>query len=207
MPGCVILSAILIVFGGLVILYTVVALYQNRMISGFTDELPVQRPVANPTSADIDTVARKLKQLESAAKENRLEQVRFTAGDLNVLIASQKLLADFRGQTHIARITASGIEAEMSQPMRKGFPGGRRYLNALFILQPELRRRTVHFQVIDIRVPGRQVPRKFVEGYAGLEFFRLDPKHDNLGPVMSKLGRVCAEEGVLVVETRIGAPD
>lgn len=206
MPGCVIIVTILVVFGGLAALYTAVAYFQNKVISGFTDSAPVERPVATPTPAETEAATEKLNQLASAAKENRLEKISFTTADLNNLIASRDLLADFRGQTHIARITPEGIEAEMTQPMRKGFLGGRRYLNATFVLQPELRRRTVLFKVTDIRVPGREVPRPFVEGYANLEFFRLDPKNEQIGPVLEKLGRVYTEDGQLTVETSITAP-
>lgn len=205
-PGCIILVTIIVVFGGLAILYTVVAILQNRGLDEFTDPEPAERAVFEPSPDQIGTATRKTEDLLLVSTANEMDRMLFTADDLNTLIASRELLADFRGTTFIRKISEEGIEAEMSQPVRTGFLGGEfRYLNATFVFKPELRGRTVLFNVVDIRPddPARPVPEKFVNAYANLEFFKLDPSNKDLEPVLKKLGKVYLEDDKIAVETRI----
>lgn len=120
-PGCVILATILTVFGGLAILYTIVANVQNRRLGGFTEDQPAKIETFAPSAEQTEKANQKLGDLVRAALTNESDRVLFSADDLNTLIATRELLKDFRGQTFIRKIGAEGIEAEMSQPMRKGF--------------------------------------------------------------------------------------
>ena len=103
-PGCLILGAIVFVFGGLIILYTVVGTYQNRTIGTFTQDTPAALPVVEPTAAGIESVRVKLALIASAVKENRAERILFTADDLNLIIATFEVAKDFRGNTSVERI-------------------------------------------------------------------------------------------------------
>lgn len=207
-PGCIIIAAILIVFGGLVILYTVVGTYQNRKIDEFTQAEPAEIPVAKPGSAELETVDAKLTAIQTAVANEEVERFEFSADELNSLIATQEELADFRGQTFIERISPQGIVAKMAQPMRKGIiDKGRRYLNATFVLQPELRARTVAFKVIDIRPDVGEVPEQFVSNYSILDFFRLDPELPAIQSTIRSIAAVYTETDKLIVETKIPDPE
>lgn len=203
-PGCVILVAILIVFGGLVVLYTVVGLYQNRTINEFTQDAAAEIPVATPSAEEVSAVQEKLEGVRKAVEEEKVERFVFSAADLNALIATEPDLEDFRGQTYIERISPQGIVARMAQPMRKGiFDKGVRYLNATFVLQPELRARTLAFKVVDIRPVVGKAPEGFVKNYATLDFFRLDPELEAIKNHIRAIAAVYAEGGQIVVETKI----
>jgi hypothetical protein len=203
-PGCMILGAIVFVFGGLIILYTVVGSYQNRVIGGFTQDTPAALPVPAPTPAEVEAVSAKLALIASAVKENRAERVLFTAADLNIVIASFEVAKDFRGNTSVESIGPEGIVAAMSQPMRKGIiKKGVRYLNATFVLEPEVRVRTIAFKVKDIRPATGQVPPGFIDNYTALDFFRLDPENAVIKAHIESLGAIYGEEGQLVVETKV----
>lgn len=205
-PGCCILAAIVGVFGGLAVLYTVVGFYQNKTIGNFTQDTPSELRVVSSTAEQPAAAIGKLRQIETAANDGRADRILFTADDLNHLIASLDAAEDFRGNTAIERIDATGIVAEMALPMRKGiFDKGVRYLNATFVLEPELRARTIAFLVRDIRPKTGTIPKGFVDNYAALDFFKLDPENVDLQANFGALAAVYLEDGHLVVETKIPA--
>jgi len=201
-PGCLILGAIIGVFGGLVVLYTVVGLYQNRVIGDFTQNTAAVIQSVEPSTGQVEAVKAKLGFIATAVKENRAERVIFTAEDLNVLIATLEVARDFRGNTFVENIGPDGIIAAMSQPLRKGiFSKGFRYLNATFVLEPEVRARTIAFKVRDIRPAKGVVPQGFIDNYSVIDFFRLDPENEAIKAHIQSLGAIYAEDGKLVVET------
>ncbi|MEM7600274.1 MAG: hypothetical protein AAF357_02535 [Verrucomicrobiota bacterium] len=203
-PGCVILCTIVLVFGGLIILYTTVGNYQKREIATFTQEEPAEINVLEATPGEIESARAKLRAIETAVENESAERFLLTAKDLNLLIAGLDDLKDFRGQTFIDRISPQGIVALMSQPMRKGFINKElHYLNATFVLKPELRARTVAFKVVDIRSAVGEVPRQFIDSYAVLDFFRLDPELDAISRNIKFIAAVYTEGNSLVVETGV----
>jgi len=204
LPGCIILAAIVTVFGGLAVLYTVVGNYQNRVIGGFTQDSPAELAVVTPTPEEADAAVGKLRLIGTAVTEGRAERILFSVTDLNALIATLEAAGGFRGNTVVEGIGEEGIVAAMSQPMRKGiFDKGLRYLNATFVLQPELRARTIAFRVKDIRPATGAVPEEFVKNYAALDFFRLDPGNEFISAHIGSIAAVYCESGHLVVETSI----
>jgi hypothetical protein len=92
----------------------------------------------------------------------------------------------------------------MAQPMRKGIiDSGSRYLNATFVLLPEVRARTVAFKVVDIRAVEGEVPSEFISNYSLLDFFRLDPENEQIQKHIGYIASVYTEGDGLVVETGI----
>ncbi len=206
LSGCIILIVTIVVFGGLIVLYTTVGLWMNRQIEAFTSENPIELPIPSTTPAQTDAVMAKLKELQTAAEANEIARVLFTVEDLNALFATLPLLEDYKGKASIQSITTDGIFVEMTQQMRALMPGQRRYLNATFLFKPEASRKTVIFAVRDIAVPGKEVPAEFVNSYSSQDLFRLDVRHEVMGPVLKKIDRAYTEEGVLVIETRADLP-
>lgn len=203
-PGCIILAAIVVIFGGLIVLYTVVGLYQTKAIDTFTQDAPAEIAVPQPTEAEQKAAHGKLAAIEKAVEEKRSERILFTANDLNTLIATLDDAKDFRGKAIVESIDSRGILARMAQPMRKGiFQKGHRYLNATFLLQPELRRRTIAFKVLDIRSEVGSVPEGFVTNYSVIDFFRIDPKNEAIAANIFGIVAVYTEDKNLVVETGI----
>ncbi len=204
-PGCLILCTILIVFGGLIVLYTVVGSYQNRTIGTFTQDQPVSLEIPAADAAAVAAATDKLAKIGAAVKEGRSERVLFSAADLNLLIANLEAAKDFRGNTRIDGIDASGIRAKMALPVRKGiFEKGVRYLNATFTLQPELRARTVAFRVLAIVPDVGEMPPGFVKNYEILDLFRLDPENPGIEEHIKGIDAVYTEGDQLVVETKVG---
>lgn len=207
-PGCFILGAIVTVFGGLIILYITVFVIQSRSIATFTGDEPSEIKIYQPNAGDIEQLRKKLNTIQSATEGERMERILLTADDLNTLIATTDILEDFRGTTFISGITDQGIKTRMAQPMRK-MPLSRdqRYLNATFILQPELRRRTIAFRVKEIISDRGTVPAQFVKSYDAIGFFRIDPENEIIEKTVPRLSRVYTENGHAVIETGVPAAD
>jgi hypothetical protein len=204
-PGCCILVAILTVFGGLVVLYTVVGIYQHRAIGTFTQETALSLELPAPSSEGVASAMAKLKSVGEAVAAGRSERILFTVEDLNALIATLDEAKDFRGNARIERIEPGGLVVAMAQPVRKGlFQKGFRYLNGTFVLEPQLRARTIAFKITAIRPAVGEVPKPFVDSYAAIDLFKLDPELPAIKAHIPSLASVYTEDGKLVVETKTG---
>ena len=199
--GCIILSTIILVFGGLIVHYTLRGLWMNKEIDKFTVATPEPTPVATPSPEEISSAQAKLTAIRDAALENATERITLTVADLNTLIASQEILADFRGTAYVEKISEQGITTKVSQAFGSFRKDSFRYLNGEIDYWPALRKKTIVFQIRDLRVPGKEVPQKFIESYSSQDFFKLDPNNHAMGPVMRELERVYLEEGQVVIET------
>jgi hypothetical protein len=207
LPGCVILALIVTVFGGLVILYTVVGIYQHRSIATFTEETAAPVTITPPAPEAVEAAQAKLEQIAAAVSEGRSERVLFSADDLNALVVSLEAASGFRENTRVQSISPEGLVVAMAQPVRRGlFEKGFRYLNGDFVLEPELRARTIAFRLVAIRPAVGEVPPAFVGSYASLDLFRLDPANPALEANVPSLAAVYIEDGHLVVETKVGGP-
>ncbi len=201
LPGCVILITVVVVFGLLATVFTIVFHKQSDYFRKVSTETPVEVPSVTPTEERVAEVTDKLDRLLAAADADELVRIEFTAEDFNTLIGSRELLADFRGQTHVRGISEKGIEAEMTQPIRSGFlRQGIRYLHGTFWLKPEFTGKTVLFRVADIELPGEEVPEGLVNSYPS--FMKLDPKLPPFDRVLPKLGKIYVEGDRVIVETR-----
>ena len=119
-------------------------------------------------------------------------------------LATLDVAKDFRGNTMVEKIGSEGLVAPMAQPLRKGiFDKGKRYLNATFLLEPELRARTIAFKVRDIRPAVGTVPQGVIDNYSVIDFFRLDPENPAIKANVKSLGGIYIENDQLVVETQI----
>lgn len=203
LPGCIILITVVVIFGFLVTLFTVVFQKQNRLIDEFTELESTAVPIFEPTEDQVREANRKMEDLLMTAINNEMDRILFNADDLNTLIATREILADMRGQAFVVGIDEEeGIEARMTQPLRSGFlRKGIRYLNGTFFLKPEKAGKTVLFKVVDITVPEKEVPEGFIGSYPA--FMKIDPELTTVDQVLPKIERVYVEGDKVVVETRV----
>ncbi|MDF1812127.1 MAG: hypothetical protein P1V20_07930 [Verrucomicrobiales bacterium] len=207
-PGCFILGAIITVFGGLIVLYIVVFFIQTKAIADFTEDSPAEIALFSPEDSQVAQLREKLALVKSATGGGRRERVLFSKDDLNTLIATASDLEDFRGTTRVERISDRGIEARMTRPMNRApLTSMQRHLNAVFTLQPELRRRTVAFRVKNISPSRGTIPEQFIKVTDTMNLFQLDPENPNIKPYIPRLSRIYTEAGNLVVETGPPAND
>jgi hypothetical protein len=205
--GCLIPIVAAVVFLGLGTCAVVTGLTQNRMIGGFTEDEPREIPTLQPSAGQIAEVEAKLKRLAEAAQAKISITERFTAEDLNVLIATQPVLEGFRGNTRVRTVSRAVIEAEVSQPMRK-LGKGQRYLNGFFYFAPA-RSETNQWQLMlqDIHVPERSIPEGFLGMFRELHMFRISLDQEALQEVLTQIRYVQLEENHLVIVTWEGEPE
>lgn len=200
--GCCVFAAIVTIFGGLVILYVTIYFVQRNLYEGFTQDAPVEIRLLEPNETQESEVRAKLDKIKVATENDDQVRVMFTAEDLNVMIATMEPLKDFRGNTYVDAITNRGIEANMSQAIRRmPLTPGAMHLNATFVLWPELRRRTIAMRVADIIPVEGKVPEGFVESFDSMSMMRFDPDNPVFKNHIPKIRRVYLEEPHLVVET------
>ena len=204
-PGCIILVTVVVMFVGLAVLYISVFSLQKKEVAGFTDPQPVERAVLEPTAEQVAAADGKIARLEALAVTNEMDQLKITADDLNVWIATRELLADFRGNTFVSAISEKGIAVEMSQAMRKAlFSKERQYLNGTFYLVPQAMKESVVLKVVDIDPDsGEPLDPKFIDAYSQMDFFRIDTSNPDLAPALNQIGKIYLQDGEIVVETRI----
>ena len=80
--GCIILATIVVVFGGLVVLYVTRGLWMNREIEKFTVAEPIATSIAEPTPTEAAAVSQKLEKIRDAALNNRTEHFTLDADEI-----------------------------------------------------------------------------------------------------------------------------
>lgn len=213
--GCAILIIALAVMVFLVV-FSIFALFrQSDAISKFTSDQPlpveISRTIDNDTS--VSSMQSKVdvfhKQLDGK-EESSLE---LTANEINLIIAAHEPFKELRGTFRIREIRDDRLHIAISfqlngQPRftKLGESGwitsDPRYLNATMIARPALSNRELVLQIENIEVPGKAVPREFIEQmspYRITERYLTDP---TLGPAMAKLTRVRVSDGKLIL-TRV----
>lgn len=213
--GCAILITALAVMMFLVV-FSVFALFrQSEAISKFTSDQPspveVSKTIDNDTS--VSSMQSKLDAFHKQLDGKEESSLELTAEEINLIIAANEPFKELRGTFRIREIRDDLMHIAISfrlngQPRftKLGESGwitsDPRYLNATMIARPALSNRELVLQIENIEVPGKAVPREFIEQmspYRITERYLTDP---TLGPAMAKLTRVRVSDGKLVL-TRV----
>ncbi len=206
--GCIILVAIIVIFGGLGVLYAFTFFYQKNAIEGFTQDAPAEIAVYEPTEAEATAVREKLSAIEASAKAGKEERFSLSATDLNTMMATYEMLEGFRGNTLVDAITERGVETRMTQAMRKlPLSGRQRHLNATFIFKPELLKRTISLRVRDIVSDVGTIPEQFISNYDTIGFYKIDPENPHIKDIVPNLSRIYVEGDQVIIETGTPAED
>ncbi|MFV1994342.1 MAG: hypothetical protein ACC661_02805 [Verrucomicrobiales bacterium] len=173
----------------------------DREIDTFTAKTPVVYPVEQPTEAQVSALREKISAFGEAALAGESVDLALSAIELNRLISSAALLADFRGNTVVTGIGNELIVAEISQQMNSLMPGNPRWLNATFSFHPLRTEDTISLQLIDITAPGVEIPRGFISLYAQKKYFQLDAEDPTIGQVIKEIRRISTAHGELILST------
>jgi hypothetical protein len=209
--GCAILIAALFVMVFLIGFSIVTLFRQFNEIAKFTGEkpLPVQvSPLENQESA-LNNLAERIETFRQQLQGTGETTLALTPDELNLAIAAYEPFKDLRGTFRILGADDGILRIAISFPLngkprlaREGEGGwvtsDSRYLNGTLIAKPALLQREIVLKIDNIEVPGRSVPREFIEQmspYRITERYLLDPL---LGPAMGQLTRVGVADGKLV---------
>ncbi len=217
--GC----AILIAAGAVMLFlvsFSVISLFrQYREIERFTSDkaAPVLVDDSAGSEAVLNRLAERLEGFRQRLAAGEECSLSLTPAECNLLIASREEFRDFRGTLRVADLRNGALRIEISFPLngmprlaREGEPGwlgsDPRYLNGTLVAKPALSGKEVVLEILDIKVPGRSVPRGFIEQmspYRLAERYLADPA---LGPAMAALTRIETRDGAVVFSHRPGDP-
>lgn len=203
-PGCIIMIVAALLLGGSLAYSIYRGIEMNREIDKFTEPAGVSHPVDTPSPEQRQALREKLSAFSGDAVSGQPAELNLSAQDLNHLIASEPLLRDFRGTTRVADIEEGLLIVDISQVMNSLLPGRPRYLNATFHFKPQLEDGVLVLSLVDITVPGKEIPDGFVELYAQKNYFQFDNENESFGPALGKVRHVACGEHALTLST--GAP-
>ncbi|MEM7013640.1 MAG: hypothetical protein AAF585_19385 [Verrucomicrobiota bacterium] len=202
MAGCFVVA---MMFGALASWTIFVGVTQNKAIAQFSEDEQREYPISPPTEQEKALLETKLKILAKAAETKQSTTIDFSANELNALIMTQDLLADFRTKTRVKAITSSHIEFEMSQPVRK-LPLGFRFVNGTYFFRPQFVDDGWHFHLLDIDADAGEVDPNFLEMFQELQLLRFDTTHEAMSPVLKQLKSTKLENGRVILEMWEGEP-
>lgn len=209
--GCAILIAALFVMVFLIGFSIVTLFRQFNEIAKFTGEkpLPVQVSPLENQEAALNSLAERIEAFRQQLPGTGEATLALTPDELNLAIAAYEPFKDLRGTFRILSADDGILRIAISFPLngkprlaREGEGGwitsDSRYLNGILIAKPALLKREIVLKLDNIEVPGRAVPREFIEQmspYRITERYLVDPV---LGPAMGQLTRVGVADGKLV---------
>jgi hypothetical protein len=207
--GCLIMMILAAVAVFLISVSAYSLIRQNKEIDKFTAAQPMKLPeitVEGREAALNDLHARLQRFRDSVVSATDKDaSIELSVDDLNHVLATMEPLRDYRGSFFVKEIGDGVIIADHTRPMN-GMPGSgtMRYLNAEITLKPLLAEKALVFQVADLKVPEKTVPREFI---AQIPPYRLgvDLQQDPvLGPVLQKLTAMQAKPGKLELRRKPG---
>lgn len=215
LAGCAILIVAMLVMIFLVV-FSVFSLFrQYKEIVKFTGHKPVEIEVVGleGRESQINSLSEQLEAFRQQLFEEDEVALRFTADQINLLIASCDILSELRGTFSVESISDEGMRIRISFPLngiprlsKEGeegfFTTDPRYLNGVLVARPVLLKGEVVIKIDDIEVEGAEVPEEFVEQMSPYRPAERYKAHEIIGPIMRQLTRVTTE-GDKVVLSRV----
>ncbi|NWK57527.1 hypothetical protein HW115_18055 [Verrucomicrobiaceae bacterium N1E253] len=116
--------------------------FQTRdMVESFTDEKPKSIEMVDTSGRESEQVELKSKLVgfRHNVEARHQAEMRLTAEEMNLAIATFEILKPHQGKLYIREITESGIIADISFPTKSRMRSDEnRYINATLTIQPEL---------------------------------------------------------------------
>jgi hypothetical protein len=202
--GCLILLILASVAIFLISVSAYSLIQQNKEIDAFTASAPtpLTLPMIEGNEAELNDLHARLQRFRDGliSSPEETTSIELTVADLNYVLATMSPLQDYRPYFSIKEIRDGAIIADHTRPMN-GMPGSgvKRYLNGVVTLKPLLAENMLVFQVAELSVPGKTVPREFI---AQIPPYRLGmdmQKDPLLGPVLEKLTAMEAVAGKLIL--------
>jgi hypothetical protein len=207
--GCVIMLILAAVAIFLISVSAYSLIQQNKEIDKFTAPTAVTLPRVEieGKEEELNDLHARLQRFRDALLSSTDTEVSLSlsAADLNFILATMVPLQDYKPYFFVKEIRDGAIIADHTRPMN-GLPGSgvQRHLNAEVVLKPLVAEKSLVFQVSELNVPEKTVPREFI---AQIPPYRLglDEQQDPVfGPVLQQLTAMEAKAGVLELRRKPG---
>lgn len=218
LAGCLILVLALAVMVFWIVFSVRVLYRQSAEIEKFTSPSPVQIPIEPTQGRETEIAALQQKICDFSQRAQKGEEVtsEWSADEINLAIAAFEPLKELRQTLRVVCIHDGKITLQISFPMN-GKPQmadqgdgsswmhcQKRFLNATMVATPQLQKNELVLQIDSIEVPGKPVPKEFLEmmsPYRITECYSNDPL---ISPVMKKWTGVDAGNGTLRIRVKTG---
>jgi hypothetical protein len=208
--GCAILIAAVLVMVFLVV-FSVVTLFRlHGEIEKFTSDKPVvlETTPLEGREHELNALAERIERFRQQLAGSDDATLALTVDEMNLAIAAYEPLKDLRGNMRVRETDGDKLRIDISFPLngkprfaRDGESGwiisDRRYLNATLVARPVLLSREPVLRIENIKVPGAEVPREFIQQMSPYRIAERYKKHTAIGPAMAKLTRVTIKDGRL----------
>ncbi len=173
----------------------------RKQVLGITDPAPADIPVARVQASQARRIRAKALAFQTALRQGRRGTFRFTADDLNGMIATDKGAQSLRGKTFLT-IEGNRLIADACLPLDR-VPGLRgRYINGKVELDVQVRNGRLEVYPLDIVVKGKPLPPRLMKVFKArnlAEQFTADP---NVRNALAHIESLKVENGAIVVKTK-----
>ena len=201
--GCLVGILGVVFFIGLISWSFYQGLGQNKAIDLFTVPDAAVQPVAKLDPAAVAALDQSLREFAAALDTGARAEVKIPAAALNHMIATDDRLADLRGQLFVTGIAGGVVKCAICYPLN-GLPweNRKRYLIGNLNLQPELKDGHAAFRVVSIEVPGRTLPKWFIDGFSIYHLLERYQKDETIARRLNQLSALTAEGDTIVMRSK-----
>lgn len=213
LSGCAILVTAFCVVIFLLVFSTWTLFRQFEEIAKFTTDKQslVVVESLDGREAAINGLSRKVEEFRQALAGEGPASLGLSVDEVNLAIALWEPFKDLRGTFRVESASDGVLRIAISFPLngrprmaRDGEAGwvvaDPRYLEAVMVAEPAVSQREVVLRIRELEVPGKQVPREFIEQMSPYRITERYVNDGQIGPAMAKLTKAEVRDDTLWLE-------
>jgi hypothetical protein len=199
--GCLVglVLLLMVVLGGLFGLY-----YARKMFNDFTESKPATLPPVRLSRPEIDQLQQRIDKFRQAIRQGKTtDPLKFTADELNALIATDPDLKPLKGKLHVT-LSGNKIEGQLSVPMEaiglSLFKG--RYLNGTGTFALSIHNGRLRLYALDFMAKGRRIPTIYMDEIRKHNLADAINSDPRAAAALDWLGDIKVQEAKLILEPK-----
>lgn len=210
--GCAIMTMAALIFGGIIAWSAYTLFTQDKAIAQITVDAPITLPPVDVTPEARADLEKRLTTFADAARNNQPAELALTLADLNAIIS----IAPDTGYGSYADLVRlektipdkDAITGHVCLPLNniKFWEDKKRYLIGEITFYMHIHEEGVDAKVVDVQVPGKEVPDGFVTGMEIWPWVAPYRKVEPIGAVLKAIRQVKVTDVGIVISTIAPAP-
>jgi hypothetical protein len=206
--GCAIMLMAAAIFFGIIGWSAYSLITQDKEIAKITVDQPVKLPPVEVTPEKRAALEKRLGEFATAAKNNQPAEIALSIEDLNIIVAIAPDTG-YGSYADLVRITSTwpeknAIRGEVCLPLNnmKFWEDKKRYLIGEITFFMHIHEEGLDAKVVDVKVPGKEVPDGFIGGMEIWPWIAPYRKVDSIAPVLKGIRKVQVTAEGLTLNTR-----
>lgn len=206
--GCAIMLMAAAIFFGIIGWSAYSLITQDKEIAKITVDQPIKLPPVEVTPEKRTALEKRLGEFATAAKNNQPAEITLSIEDLNIIIAIAPDTG-YGSYSDLVRITSTwpeknAIRGNVCLPLNnmKFWEDKKRYLIGEITFFMHIHEEGLDAKVVDVKVPGKEVPDGFIGGMEIWPWIAPYRKVDAIAPVLKGIRKVQVTPEGLVLSTR-----